>query len=96
MCLCLRCGDVGCVEGSRLVSFGQGLGGWGAVIYVCVVRLDYLCRWQVQVSVYCARRIHAHLSFILLRLIDICLLTSIVCGRYCKSRLTCTWFSDLD
>ena len=32
--------------------------GW---CYVCV-SLDYLCRWQVQVSVYCAWRIPAHLS----------------------------------
>ena len=28
---------------------------------VCVVSLDSLYRWQVQVSVYCARRIPAHL-----------------------------------
>ena len=28
---------------------------------VCVVSLDYFCRWQVQVSVYCARRTPAHL-----------------------------------
>ena len=37
--------------------------------------LDSLCRWQVQVSVYCARRIPAHLRgtecSILLHLIDI-------------------------
>ena len=38
---------------------GRGLGpGSGAVgwCYVCV-SLDSLCRWQVQVSVYCAWRI---------------------------------------
>ena len=29
-------------------------------MFVCVVSLDYLCRLQVQVSVYCARRIPAH------------------------------------
>ena len=29
----------------------QGLRGWSCVMYVCVVSLDYLCRWQVQVSV---------------------------------------------
>ena len=29
---------------------------------MCVVNLDYLRRWQVQVSVYCARRIPAHLG----------------------------------
>ena len=48
---------------------------------VCVVSLDYLRRWQVQVSVYCARRIPAHLRCtqcsILLHLIDICFLTCI-------------------
>ena len=41
-------------------GLGQGLGGQGGVISVCV-SLNYLCRWQVQVSVYCARWIHAHL-----------------------------------
>ena len=35
----------------------QGLGGWGVVLSVCVVSLDSLCWWQVQVSVCCARRI---------------------------------------
>ena len=33
----------------------------GGVISVCVVSLDPTCRWQVQVSVYCARWIPAHL-----------------------------------
>ena len=43
--------------------------------------LDSLCRWQVQVSVYCARRNPAHLRCprcsILFHLIDICFLTCI-------------------
>ena len=43
--------------------------------------LDPLCRWQVQVSVYCAWRIPAHLRCtqcsILLHLMDICFLTCI-------------------
>ena len=43
--------------------------------------LDYLCRWQVQVSLYCAWRIPAHLRCtqcsILLHLMDICFLTCI-------------------
>ena len=43
--------------------------------------LDSLCRWQVQVSVYCAWRIPAHLRCtqcsIMLHLIDICFLTCI-------------------
>ena len=51
--------------------------GW---CYVCV-SLDSLCRWQVQVSVYCAWRIPAHLRCtqcsILLQLMDICFLTCI-------------------
>ena len=51
--------------------------GW---CYVCV-RLDSQCRWQVQVSVYCAWRIPAHLRCthcsILLHLMDICFLTCI-------------------
>ena len=48
---------------------------------VCVVSLDYFCIWQVQVSVYGARRIPVHLRCtqcsILLHLIDICFLTCI-------------------
>ena len=43
--------------------------------------LDSLCRWQVQVSVYCVWRIPAHLRCtqcsILLLLMDICFLTCI-------------------
>ena len=76
-------------------GLGQGLGGWGGVMSVCVVNLDYLCRWQVQVSVYCARRIPAHLRCtqcsILLHLIDICFLLVFVCDRYRKSRHACVW-----
>ena len=44
-------GDTGGVGG----GLHQGLGGRGSVMSVCVVSLNYLCRWQVQVSVYCAR-----------------------------------------
>ena len=44
MCLCFGCGDVGRALGPAV--------GW---CYVCV-SLDFLCRWQVQVSVYCAWR----------------------------------------
>ena len=43
--------------------------------------LDSLCRWQVQVSVYCAWRIPAHLRCtqcsIMLHPMDICFLTCI-------------------
>ena len=48
---------------------------------VRVVSPDYLCRWQVQVSVYCARWLPAHLRCtqcsILLYLINICFLPCI-------------------
>ena len=62
-----------------------GYGAWtrvwrGGVVYVCVSS-DYLCRWQVQVSVYCARRIPAHLRCtqcsILLHRINICFIPCI-------------------
>ena len=59
----------------------QGREGWGGVISWCVVSLDYLCRCQVQVYVYCARRIPSHFRCtqcsIMLHLIDICFLTCI-------------------
>ena len=54
----------------------KGLVGWGGVM-----SLDYMCIWQVQLSVYCARRIPAHLMgaqcSILLHFIDICFLQCI-------------------
>ena len=76
--LCFGCGGV-C--GEWVGGLDQGLMGWGGVMSVLVVSLDSLCRWQVQVSVYCAWRIPAHLRFtqcsILLHLMDICFLTCI-------------------
>ena len=37
---------------------------WESVVmYVCVVSLDPLWRWQVQVNVYCDQRISAHLRW---------------------------------
>ena len=81
MCLCFGCGVVGGVGGEWVGGLGQGLGGWGGVMSVCVVSRDSLCRWQVQVSAYCASRISAHLRCtqcsIPLHLIDICFLTGI-------------------
>ena len=81
MCLYSGCGGVGGVAGEWVGGLGQGLGGWVGVMSACVVGLDFLCRWQVQVSVYCARRIPAHLRCtqcsIMLHLIDICFLTCI-------------------
>ena len=79
MCLCFGCGGVGGVGESGRTVWARV---WeGGVMAVCVVSLDSLCRWQVQVSVYCARRIPAHLRCtqcsILWHLIDICFLTCI-------------------
>ena len=80
MCLCLGCSGVGGV-GGRVVGLGQSLGWWGGVMSLCVVSLDSLCRLQLWISVYYARRIPAHLRCtqcsILLHLIDICFLTCI-------------------
>ena len=48
-----------------MLGVGRGLGpGSGRVgwCYVCLT-LDHLCMWQVQVYVYCARRIPAHLRY---------------------------------
>ena len=79
MCLCLGCGSVGDVG-------REWVGAWtrvrrAGVMSVRDVSLDSLCRWQVQVSVYCAWRIHAHIRCtqcsILFYLIDICFLTCI-------------------
>ena len=55
--MCLSCG----------VVCGEWVGDWIKVwdvgwCYVCVC-CDYLCRWQVQVSVYCAGLIPAHLRY---------------------------------
>ena len=76
-----------------LYSAGSGLNGvWISCEIVmfcngvmCVVNVDYLCRWQVQLYVYCARRIPAHLRYtqclILLHLINICFLSCICLWR---------------
>ena len=53
VCLCFGCGDMSGVGGEWVWSLDQGLDGWGGVMSVRVVSLDCLCRWQVQVSVYC-------------------------------------------
>ena len=61
-----------------MVGLGKGLRGLGVTMFVS---LDSLYRWQVQVSVYCAKRIPAHRMCtqcsILLHLIDICFLPCI-------------------
>ena len=62
--------------------------------------LDSLCRWQVQVSVYCAWRIPAHLRCtqcsILLHLMDICFLTCICLWQISQIQTFCLKLSDLD
>ena len=81
MCLCFGCGGVGIIGGECVGGLDQGRERWGGVMPVSGVSLDSLCRWQVQVSVYCAWRIPAHLRYtqcsILLHLMDICFLTCI-------------------
>ena len=50
VCLYFGCDGGGCVGGGwgeSVVGLNMDLGGWGCVLYVCVVSLDYLCRWQV-------------------------------------------------
>ena len=42
----------------------QDLGGCGGIMSVCVMRLDSLCIWHIHVSVYCDRRMLAHLRCI--------------------------------
>ena len=77
--LCFGCGGVGGVGREWLGGLDQGLEGLGGAMSMRVVSLDSLCRWQVQVSGYCAWRISAHLRCtqcsILLHLMDICFLT---------------------
>ena len=62
-------------------GLGPGSGGCCSVMSVLDTSLDSLCKWQVQVSVYSAWRIPAHLRCtqcsILLHLMDICFLTCI-------------------
>ena len=81
MFLCLGCGGVGGVGlcglcwGEWVGSLGHVLGRRGRVMTMCIVSLDYLFISQIHVSVYCARRIPAHLRCtqcsILLHLIGI-------------------------
>ena len=78
---CRSKGSVGRVSVFGWFGPGSGRVGWGGVMSVCVVILASLWRWQVQVSVHCARCIPAHLRCtqcsILLYLIDVGFLTCI-------------------
>ena len=51
--MCFGCGGVGGVGGSGCAAW---VSVWEVGVVVC-------CLWQVQVSVYCARQIPAHLRF---------------------------------
>ena len=88
-----------------VVYVGSGYGAWtrvwtGGWYYVCVsCKSGYLCRWQVPVSVYCAWRIPAHLSFrctqcsIMLHILDIRFQTCICLWQISQIQ---TCLSDLD
>ena len=61
----------------------------GVLLCMCVVSLDYLCRWQVQVSVYC---VDGYMRILGSHSVQSCYTISIsesyrifVCSRYCKS-----------
>ena len=41
--MCFGCGGVGGVGGDWVGGLGQGLGGWGSVMSVCVVSMYSLC-----------------------------------------------------
>ena len=43
MFLCFGCGGVGGGGGEWVVGLDQGMGGWGCVMFLCVVSLDSLC-----------------------------------------------------
>ena len=80
-CWTYVCGGVSGVGVEWVGGLDQGLEGWGGVMSVWVVSMDFLCIWQIQVYVYCVWRIPAHLRCtqcsILLHLMDICFLTCI-------------------
>ena len=77
----LRWCGVGGVGGEWVRGLGQGMELWGGVMTVLVASMDYLCRWRVQVPVYCARRRPAPFRCtqcsILLHLMVICFLQCI-------------------
>ena len=76
MCLSFGWGGVGGASGDWEEAWNRVWRGG-----VMSVSPDYLCRWHVQVSVYCDLRIPAHVMCtqcsILLHLMDICFLTCI-------------------
>ena len=96
---CGNMGSVRCVSLFGLRWCGMYWGGgvcvWqgGLVLCLFAVRMDYACRWQVQISVYCDRRTLRILSA---PSVQSCCTLSIhasyrilVCVRYHKSILVC-------
>ena len=91
MCLC--CSGV-CED-----WVGAGTRVWrGGVMSVWIVSPDSLCRWQVQVSVYCG-----YLHILGAPSVQPCCTLPIsssyyvfVYGRYSKSRFVCVWLSEQD
>ena len=43
ICVCILVAVVWVVGGEWVGGVGQGMGGWGVVLFVCVVSLDSLC-----------------------------------------------------
>ena len=74
---------------------GRGLGPGSGRVLLC---LESLCRWQVQLSAYCARRIPAHLMCTHCSILTLSIFAYriFVCGRHHKSRPVCMWLSDMD
>ena len=93
VCPCLGYGSVCGVGDEWVVIWARVMRGCCCVMTVCVVGLDYLCRWLVQISVYCARRIPVHCMYtqcliLLYHIADICFLTCI-CLWQLSQILTC-------
>ena len=57
---------------------------------------DSLCRWQVQVFIYCACASYVHPVFNLLHLMDICFLPSICLWKISQIQTLYVWLSELD
>ena len=93
VCLCLGCSGACRLDGEWVGGLDQGLEGW---CYVCVrCESGFSVYWQVQVSVYCAWRISAHLRYtqcsILFHLMDICFLRCICLWQISQIHTCRTW-----